>query len=202
MQYGTVRIFDFFFCLLLSVNPVLAGQGKYAKPGDRDRALRLELGCTEVHTPEYVRLLRGKPELYLCIKGGELAQRLFSYVEINGETAREYKTRYELGARFAPFESEDEATALAMAFTLAEPMSVVTLPEGMRQLVRRLRPAKVVRSGDGYRVYLFENGPQQGRCEVPGLYEIAVQVWRDGLSRQISRDKVYEKADGVNVCKD
>lgn len=170
---------------------------------DRAAMVQKNLGCTHVQPATQIAAgLRGNPVLFFCVKGGGLSNRVITYAEINSATIREYKNRYELGARFAPFETEAEATALAMAFNFAEPRENIVLPEGMKQLVRGLPSTRIVRSGDGYRVYLYERAPQQGRCEIPGLYEIAVQVWRDGLNRPIYRTKLYERADQKIICED
>ena len=170
---------------------------------DRAAMIQKSLGCAHVQPATQIAAgLRGNPLLFLCVKGGGLTNRAITYAEINGVNIREYNNRYELGARFAPFETEAEATALAMAFNFAESRANIVLPEGMKQLVKKLPSARIVPSGDGYRVYLYERAPQQGRCEVPGLYEIAVQVWRDGLSRPISRNKLYERTDKKIICED
>ncbi len=177
--------------------------GHAAAADDRTTTIQKSLGCTLVQPATQIAAgLRGNPALYFCVKGGGLTNRAITYAEVNGVDIREYKNRYELGARFAPFETEAEATALAMAFSFAEPRANIVLPEGMKQQVKKLPSRRIVRSGDGYRVYLYDRAPQQGQCEIPGLYEIAVQVWRDGLSRPISRLKLYESVDKKTVCED
>ncbi|AFM12904.1 hypothetical protein Turpa_2259 [Turneriella parva DSM 21527] len=165
--------------------------------------LRRQYGCSSLRAATLVaERSPGRPALYACYRGRELAHQKLSYIEISDESAREFMTLESFAARFAPFNDGAAATALAMAFTNAEP--ALGAVDGA--LFSRVAPPgntpAVAPSGAGHRVRLYEYAPQQGHCEVPGYYEIVVQTWPDGLKRQIRKVKVYERSDKQQICVD
>ncbi len=181
--------------------PAYAGQDALSEKTVED--IRNRFGCAQIFIEgEISPRLSGHPILLECIKGAELTHKRVSYIEVAAGSQREYKTRAEFGRRFAPLKNQDEYFVIAMAFTRAKPMAALALPDGYKVLVRRLKPSEAVKSGDGYRVNIFESSPQQGQCEVPGVYEIVVQVWSDGLNREIRRTKIYESKEKKTICKD
>lgn len=165
--------------------------------------VRQQFGCSSLREATLISAqLPDKPVLYTCYRGREMAHQKLSYVEISGTTSREYASLASFAARFAPFKDEATATALALAFTNAEPaLSAVNGALFSRVADPSNTPA-VAPSGTGHRVRLFEYAPQQGQCEVPGYYEIIVQTWPDGLKRQIKRFKIYERSDKQQICVD
>jgi len=164
---------------------------------------RAELNCSALRESTAIsERLAGKPKLFLCYRGREMSHQKLSYVEFSGESFREYKSREAFAARFAPFNTETSATALALAFTHAD--FKLNAPEWRDyvSLQSAHQGAPVRASGEGYRVILYERTPQQGQCEVPGLYELLIQTWPDGLKREIKRTKIYERSDKRQICVD
>ena len=164
---------------------------------------RKELGCSSLTTAtEIAERLPGQPSLYLCYRGREMEHQKLSYVEFSGSNIREFASRESFAARFAPFDTSAKATALAMAFTQAQPV----LRHGDKTYFKLIQaPHKgtlVTASGGGHRVILYETVPQQGHCEVPGIDELVIQTWPDGLKRQIRRTKIYERGDRQKICVD
>jgi hypothetical protein len=195
----SLRILICFGCLLGL--PAFAGQDPLSEKMVED--IRNRFGCAQIFIEgEISQRLSGQPILLECIKGPQLSHKQMSYIEVNAGSQSEYKTRAEFGRRFAPLKTQDEYFALAIAFTRAKPMAALAVPDGYKALVRTMKPSEAVKSGDGYRVNIFESSPQQGQCEVPGVYEIVVQVWTDGLSREIRRTKIYENKEKKILCKD
>jgi len=164
---------------------------------------RIHYGCSALREAVAIASrLNGNPVLYSCYRGRELAHQKLSYVEFTGDTHREYRTLDSFAARFGPFADAPRATALALAFTQAEPDLQIAQAELFDQLVPRASTPQVKASGVGHRVIVYEYTPQQGHCEIPGYYEVTVQTWPDGMKREIKRLKIYERKDKRQICVD
>ncbi len=187
-----------FFCWLIVLGHVSGNEND-----QRLEKLRLDLKCSALRPAQAIsERLRDKPDLYLCYRGREMENQRRSYVEFSSGKWKEFATLPSFAARFAPFDTEPTATALALAFTHAKPDLHLENARDLTLIKVPHKGALVSPSGNGHRVVLYEETPVQGQCEVPGINELVIQTWPDGMKREIRRTKIYERADQRKICVD
>ena len=164
---------------------------------------RLKFGCSALREASAIsQRLAARPNLYLCYRGREMEHQKLSYVEISVSGFQQYSSLEAFARKFAPFDDGTKATALALAFTHAEPELKILNKMAYKKIQAPTEGPLVSLSGGGHRVRIYEYAPQQGHCEVPGFYELVIQTWPDGLKREIKRTKIYERSDKRQICVD